>query len=100
MLLLWPGIVNRQPFFFPDTTSYVRADEKNPSLEILFCPTCAGVVAWRSLHLDERGRRRMAVNLRLAEPELVADLPIDHFDGFDTFEDLPSNGRCVRDLWA
>jgi len=82
------------------TTSYVRADEKNPSLEILFCPTCAGVVAWRSLHLDKRGRRRMAVNLRLAEPELVADLPIDHFDGLDTFEDLPSDGRCVRDLWA
>ena len=25
MLLLWPAIVNRQPFFFPDTTSYVRA---------------------------------------------------------------------------
>ena len=82
------------------TTSYVRADEKNPSLEILFCPTCAGVVAWRSLHLDDRGRRRMAVNLRLAPPELVADLPIDHFDGLDTFEDLPSDGRCVRDLWA
>ena len=82
------------------TTSYVRADAKNPSLEILFCPTCAGVVAWRSLHLDERGRRRMAVNLRLAPPELVADLPIDHFDGLDTFEDLPSDGRCVRDLWA
>ena len=82
------------------TASYVRADEKNPSLEILFCPTCAGVVAWRSLHLDKRGRRRMAVNLRLAEPELVADLPIDHFDGLDTFEDLPSDGRCVRDLWA
>lgn len=82
------------------TASYVRADEKNPSLEILFCPACAGVVAWRSLHLDKRGRRRMAVNLRLAEPELVADLPIDHFDGLDTFEDLPSDGRCVRDLWA
>ena len=82
------------------TTSYVRADEKNPSLEILFCPACAGVVAWRSLHLDKRGRRRMAVNLRLAEPELVADLPIDHFDGLDTFEDLASDGRCVRDLWA
>ncbi|MBZ7922248.1 GFA family protein [Ensifer adhaerens] len=82
------------------TTSYTRADEKTPSLEILFCPTCAGVVAWRSLHLDEHGRRRMAVNLRLAELEQVADLPIDHFDGFDTFEDLPSRGKCVRDLWA
>jgi hypothetical protein len=41
----------------------------------------------------------MAVNMRLAPPDLVHDLPIDHFDGLDTFEDLPSNGRCVRDLW-
>lgn len=79
--------------------SYTRADEPNPTLEILFCPTCAGVVAWRSLHIDDKGRRRIAVNLRLAPPELVAHLPIDHFDGLDTWEDLPSDGRCVRDLW-
>lgn len=25
LLLMWPAIVNRQPFFFSDTTSYVRA---------------------------------------------------------------------------
>jgi hypothetical protein len=41
----------------------------------------------------------MAVNLRLAPPEAVADLPIDHFDGLGTFEDLPRDGRCIRDLW-
>ena len=42
----------------------------------------------------------MAVNLRLAPPEAVAALPIDHFDGLDTFDDLPADGRCVRDLWS
>jgi len=42
----------------------------------------------------------MAVNVRLAELESVADLTIDHFDGLDTFDDLPSDGRIVRDLWA
>lgn len=41
----------------------------------------------------------MAVNVRLAPPESVAALPIDRFDGLVTFEDLPSDGRCVRDLW-
>jgi hypothetical protein len=41
----------------------------------------------------------MAVNVRLAPPDAVRDLPIDLFDGLDTFEDLPSDGRCVRDLW-
>jgi hypothetical protein len=50
--------------------------------------------------LDERRRRRIAVNLRLAEPEAVAGIPIDHFDGLDTFEDLPRDGRCVADCWV
>jgi hypothetical protein len=81
------------------TASYTRAGKDRPSLEILFCSSCACVVSWRGLRPQKDGRRRMAVNVRLAPPDLVADLPIDHFDGLDTFEDLPSDGRCVRDLW-
>lgn len=79
--------------------SYSRTDEKKPTLEILFCPSCACVVSWRGLALNEQGRRRIAVNIRLAPPEEVADLPIDHFDGLDSWEDLPSQGKCVRDMW-
>ena len=81
------------------TVSYRRAGKAEPTLEILFCASCACVLSWRGLRLEADGRRRMAVNLRLAPPEAVADLPIDHFDGFDSFDDLPSDGRCVRDLW-
>ncbi|MBB3355471.1 hypothetical protein FHT70_005433 [Rhizobium sp. BK049] len=81
------------------TASYTRSGRAASSLEILFCPSCACVLSWRGLRLQKNGRRRMAVNMRLAPPELVADLPIDHFDGLDTFKDLPSDGRCVRDLW-
>jgi hypothetical protein len=80
--------------------AYRRAGKADPALEILSCPTCACVLAWRGLRLRPDGRRRMAVNLRLAPPDEVAHLPIDHFDGLDTFEDLPSRGRCVGDLWA
>ena len=54
---------------------------------------------WRGLRLEDDGRRRIAVNLRLAEPGAVASIPIDHFDGFDTFDDLPRDGHCVRDYW-
>lgn len=79
--------------------SYARRNAKEPSLEILFCPFCACVVAWRGLRLHDDGRRRIAVNVRLAPPEAVADLAIDHFDGLDTFDDLPRDGRCVRDMW-
>jgi hypothetical protein len=84
---------------FGPSSAYVRADKPDPVLEIRFCPTCANVVCWRSLTQGPDGRRRIAVNVRLAPPEAVADLPIDHFDGLDAFTDLPSDGRCVRDLW-
>lgn len=78
---------------------YTRKDNADPSLEIHFCPTCGCVLCWRGTRPGQDGRRRIAVNVRLAPPETVADLPIDHFDGLDTFEDLPRDGRCVRDLW-
>ena len=77
------------------TQSFVRGK----ALSFHFCPVCGCVVSWRGARLDEDGRRRMAVNVRLAEPDDVAGIPIDHFDGFDTFEDLPRSGRCVKDYW-
>lgn len=81
------------------TMNYVRAGKEDPALEIIFCPVCANILCWRGLRVEEDGRRRMAVNVRLAPPHAVEDLPIDHFDGLDTFDDLPPDGRCVRDLW-
>lgn len=78
-----------------ETTAYVRGDA---TLSFNFCPRCGGLTHWRGLAPDGEGRRRMAVNLRMAEPAAVGGLPIDRFDGLDTWEDLPSDGRCVRDL--
>jgi hypothetical protein len=78
-----------------NTQSYVRGK----ALSFNFCATCGCVVSWRGTQVGEKGRRRMAVNLRLTEPGPVAHLPIDHFDGLDTFEDRPRDGRCVVDMW-
>ena len=78
-------------------TIYMRAD--GDALQIHFCPTCGNTICWRAARPDAKGRTRIAVNIRLSEPETVADLPIDHFDGLDRFEDLPRDGRCVRDYW-
>ena len=77
------------------TRSYVRGE----AIEFHFCATCGCVAFWRGRRTDERGRRRIAVNLRLTEPEPIAKVPIDHFDGLGNFEDLPRDGRCVADLW-
>lgn len=77
------------------TRAYVRGK----AIEFHFCPVCGCVAFWRGLRLEDDGRRRIAVNLRLAEPAAVATIPIDHFDGLDSFEDLPRDGRCVADYW-
>lgn len=79
-----------------NTRAYVCGSKE---ISFNFCPECGCVAFWRSLTADGAGRRRIAVNLRLAEPEAVARIPIDHFDGLNTFEDLPRDGRCVADYW-
>ncbi len=77
------------------TQMYICGD----SIEFHFCPTCGCVISWRAQRASEDGRKRIAVNLRLAEPSVVADIPIDHFDGLESFEDLPRDGKCVTDYW-
>jgi hypothetical protein len=77
------------------TTVYIRG----PHLGFHFCPKCGCVAYWRGLGPDESGRRRIAVNLRLADPEAVAAVVMNRFDGLVSFGDLPRDGRCVADMW-
>lgn len=81
-----------------ETRTFTRPGKANPALEFHFCPTCGCVTSWRGLRLED-GERRLAFNVRLAPLEAVGEQEIDHFDGHDTFEDLPRDGRRVRDLW-
>lgn len=79
-----------------NTVAYIRGDR---SLGFHFCPTCGCMAYWRALESNNEGRRRIAVNLRLTEPEPIAALPIDHFEGLHRFEDLPRDGRTIQDMW-
>ena len=79
------------------TRAYLRGPR---TIEFHFCPDCGCVAYWRALNPGADGRRRIAVNVRLAlDPAAVAHLPIDHFDGLDRFTDLPRDGKCVSDYW-
>ena len=78
------------------TRTYLTGDK---SIGFHFCDTCACVAYWRALTPGKDGRRRIAVNLRLAEPQDVADIAIEHFDGLVKFEDLGQDGRKVWDMW-
>ena len=78
------------------THAYFRGEK---ILGFHFCPECGCVAYWRGIKPREDGRIRMAVNLRLADdPEAVAALPVEHFDGLN-WKEGPRDGRCVRDMW-
>ena len=93
---LWAYDYENEGISFSGSTKiYVRGK----AIEFHFCPSCGCVALWRAQRSDEQGRRRIAVNLRLTEPEPIASLPIDHFEGLNTFDDLPRDGRCIKDMW-
>lgn len=79
-----------------ETGAYLRGQKW---IAFHFCPVCSCVAYWRALQKNEEGRRRMAVNLRLAEPDAVAGIPMHRFDGLGEFVSLPRDGRCVSDYW-
>lgn len=65
-----------------------------------FCSTCGCLGHYRALAPDDDGRRKIAVNLRMIDdPTLVAAIPVNHFDGLDTWARLPRDERCVADMW-
>jgi hypothetical protein len=72
---------------------------KSRSISFNFCSVCGNLVSWRGLKPMEDGRTRVAVNVRLAEPEDVAHFRLQRFEGLHSFEDLPPNGRTVADVW-
>ena len=65
-----------------------------------FCSTCGCLAYYLAQKEDDQGQRKIAVNTRMIkEPDQIFNLPIDHFDGRYKFEDLPRDGRCIKDLW-
>ena len=93
---LWAyGWAGEDVTFLGQTTAFVRGD----SLSFNFCPACGNVSHWWGLTVNDQGKRRVAVNLRLTEPGPIANVPIRHFDGLDTWAERPQDGKCVKDMW-
>jgi hypothetical protein len=64
---------------------YIQGDR---TLAIVSCATCGCTTHWEALAPSE-GRLRMAVNMRMADPMVLAAIPIKDFDGADTWTRLP-----------
>ena len=83
-------------------TGRTRSYQRQDGGDIMFhaCAICHCITHFAGTDTDANGRRRIAVNLRMVAPEMIADIPMRLFDGFGAFEERPSDGRCVRDMWV
>ena len=65
------------------TIAYVRGDK---TLAMYSCKTCGCTTHWIGLDGDDSAK--MAVNFRMCEPEVLADIEIKKLDGADTWKIL------------
>lgn len=78
------------------TRSYVQGER---TLGFHFCTDCGCMAYWRAVQPGADGRLRIAVNLRLAEPDAVAAVPVKHFDGLESWRSVARASGCVADMW-
>ena len=96
--VLWAyGYIGHDIHVTGEANAYRRAD--GGAIDFHFCPQCGCVTHYVATKPGDDGRRWTAVNLRMSDPSLIDALPIDHFDGYDTWDDLPRDGRTVKDMW-
>ncbi len=80
------------------TNTYRRRD--GGDILFHFCAICGCVSHYVATAKDDNGRTRTAVNVRMSDLSPISELPIRHFDGRDSFKELPSDGRVVKDMWS
>jgi hypothetical protein len=78
------------------THAYTWGDQ---SIGFHFCSNCGCIAFWRATKPRDDGRRRIAVNLRLPEPDAVGAVIVKHLDGLGSWEHVARDGRCVADMW-
>lgn len=64
------------------TRSYIQGDKL---LAFHSCEICGCTTHWENLQPELEDAPYMAVNLRLAAPEVVAKVRVRHFDGADSW---------------
>ena len=65
------------------TIGYCQGDK---TLVVRSCKTCGCTTHWENLKDPQDGH--MAVNCRMADPKVIADLKVRHFDGAESWQFL------------
>ena len=80
-----------------ETKTYRRPD--GGAIDFHFCGSCGCVTHYVAAKPGDTGNYWSAVNLRMCDAKAIMAVPVRHFDGSDTWRDLPEDGRTVRDMW-
>ena len=95
---LWAyGYIGHDIHVTGEASTYRRAD--GGAIDFFFCAKCGCLTHYVSTKPGDDLRHWTAVNLRMTDPGPIGALPIDHFDGYDKWDDLPHDGRTVKDMW-
>ncbi|MDX8353809.1 GFA family protein [Cognatiyoonia sp. IB215182] len=95
---LWAyGYVGHSVHVAGQTETYRRKD--GGTIAYHFCPTCGCLTHYVENADSKTGKSWTGVNTRMCDPAAISALPIDHFDGLKSFDDLPRDGRTVADMW-
>ena len=95
---LWAyGHIGKNVHVSGETASYCR--EEFGEIDFHFCASCGCVTHYVATKPDDDGQHLAAVNLRMTELSPIADVVIRHFDGCDSWKEIPNNGRTVKDMW-
>jgi hypothetical protein len=96
---LWAyGYIGHDVHSAGKTKIYRRKD--NGTIDYHFCSECGCVTHYVEDADGKTGKRWTGVNVRMCDPSAISALPIDHFDGHDSLEDLPRDGRTVAEMWS
>ncbi len=84
------------PCFWADSSLYSGRIDRLPFLSKM---RLCGILAFAGSWCRWAASHRRQPSSHETPPETVADLPIEHFDGLNSFEDLGRDGRTVVDYW-
>ena len=95
---LWAyGYIGRDIRTTGQASTYRRRDSGD--ICFYFCALCGCMTHHVAGSADENGRKPAAVNVRMSDPAPISGIPIRHFEGHDSFTELPGDGRTVKDMW-
>jgi len=93
---LWAYNYSGENISIEGPTSTFKRGEQN--IEFHFCASCGCMAFWRACNAV-KGRHRVAVNLRMADPKLLERVSVNLFDGLHSGKSYSVNQLCVRDYF-